>query len=104
MTCDLGEWVRRGKSSYYRSAECLGLLLPFLTLLLLDQFSVLKAANSCPTGSAISHLFSTLIPSLPTPALEGRWEGHVVVQSPVFILHRLPLACESWKLADDGEA
>ena len=79
-------------------------LAPFLTLLLLDQFSVLKAANSCPTGSAISHLFSTLIPSLPTPALEGRQEGHVVVQSPVFILHRRPLACESWKMADDGEA
>ena len=54
--------------------------------------------------AAISHLFSTLIPSLPTPALEGRREGHVVVQSPVFILHRRPLACESWKMADDGEA
>ena len=79
-------------------------LAPFLTLLLLDQFSVLKAANSCPTGSAISHLFSTLIPSLPTPALEGRREGHVVVQSPVFILHRRPRACDSGTMADDGEA
>lgn len=78
-------------------------LAPFLTLLLLGQFSVLKAANSCPVGSAISHLFSPLIPSLPTPAPEGWRESRVVVQSPGFILHHCPLACESWKLADDGE-
>lgn len=99
---DLGEWAKRGKLSWLRSAECLGVLLPPFSPCSCWASLCAQGCQFCPVGPPFLTCSHLLIPS-PHSCPRGAAESHVVVQSPGFILHHCPLACESWKLADDGE-